>query len=226
MDTVKIEGVIFDLDGTLLDSTWVWSQIDTDFLKKRGFEVPKDYSTAIMAMGFEEVAKYTIKRFLLQETKEDVMAEWDAMARDAYAHDVKLKKGVKELLLWLKKQDIKMAGATSNSASLFEPCLKNLGIYDWFHSFTETGDVKRGKEFPDVYLKAAEKMGVNPGTCFVFEDILPAVLGAKKGGFQTVLVREPKWNYAKEDFDLICDYAVDEIDEAISLLNQWKCDMI
>ena len=53
MDTVKIEGVIFDLDGTLLDSTWVWSQIDTDFLKKRGFEVPKDYSTAIMAMGFE-----------------------------------------------------------------------------------------------------------------------------------------------------------------------------
>ena len=50
MDTVKIEGVIFDLDGTLLDSTWVWSQIDTDFLKKRGFEVPKDYSTAIMLM--------------------------------------------------------------------------------------------------------------------------------------------------------------------------------
>ena len=79
---MKIEGVIFDLDGTLLDSTWVWSQIDTDFLKKRGFEVPKDYSTAIMAMGFEEVAKYTIKRFLLQETKEDVMAEWDAMARE------------------------------------------------------------------------------------------------------------------------------------------------
>ena len=60
---MKIEGVIFDLDGTLLDSTWVWSQIDTDFFEKRGFEVPKDYSTAIMAMGFEEVAKYTIKRF-------------------------------------------------------------------------------------------------------------------------------------------------------------------
>lgn len=217
---MNIEGVIFDLDGTLLDSTWVWSRIDYDFLTKRGFQVPDDYSTAIMAMGFEEVAKYTIKRFSLQETKEEVMAEWDAMAKEAYAHQVKLKKGAKEILLWLKEQNIPAAVATSNSASLFEPCLKNLGVYDLFHSFTETGDVARGKEFPDVYLKAAKKMEAEPANCFVFEDIIPAARGAKKGGFRTVLVREPKWNYTKEEMEDVCDFAVDEIDEAIALLNR------
>ena len=158
---MKIEGVIFDLDGTLLDSTWVWSQIDTDFLKKRGFEVPEDYSTAIMAMGFEEVAKYTIKRFLLQETKEDVMAEWDAMARDAYAHDVKLKKGVKKLLLWLKKQDIKMAGSTPKRASFFLPWLKKFRIYKWVLFFLEKREVKKGKEIPRVSFKAGADKGVN-----------------------------------------------------------------
>ena len=74
---------------------------------------------------------------MLQETKEDVMAEWDAMAKDAYAHDVKLKNGAKELLLWLKQQDIKMAVATSNSASLFEPCLQ-IDIRELFPNIDST----------------------------------------------------------------------------------------
>ena len=159
---MNIEGVIFDLDGTLLDSTWVWSKIDVDFLGKYGYEVPEDYSKAIMSMGFEDVAIYTIERFGLKATKEEVMAEWDAMAHEAYAHKVELKPGTRELLEWLKKEGIPAGIATSNSASLFEPCLRNRQVYDMFHSFTETGDVERGKEFPDVYIKAAEKMGALP----------------------------------------------------------------
>ena len=100
---------------------------------------------------------------------------------------------------------------------------RNLRLVSFIYG---NGGCKKRKRVPGCLFEGGREDGSNPGNCFVFEDILPAVLGAKKGGFQTVLVREPKWNYAKEDFDLICDYAVDEIDEAISLLNQWKCDMI
>lgn len=217
-----IEGVIFDLDGTLLDSTWVWSQVDVDFLGKYGYAVPEDYSQSIISMGFADVAVYTIERFGLDATKEEVMAEWDAMAREAYAHQVKLKSGAVELLQWLKEAGIPAGIATSNSASLFEPCLRNNQVRDLFHSFTETGDVDRGKEFPDVYIKAAEKLGASPEKCVVFEDIIPALRGARKGGFITVGVREDKWKYDREEFLACCDYAVTEIDEAISLLNQIK----
>jgi HAD superfamily hydrolase (TIGR01509 family) len=222
-----IQGVIFDLDGTLLDSTWVWTQVDIDFLGEHGYEVPPDYPHAIMSMGFRDVAVYTIDRFGLDATTEDVMAQWDAMARDSYAHRVKIKPGVRELLEWLREQGIPAGIATSNSASLFEPCLRNNHIYEYFHSFTETGDVKRGKDYPDVYIKAAEKMGVSPEHCVVFEDIIPALLGARAGGFLTVGVREEKWNYGDEELLAVCDYAITEIGEGIPLLEslkQGKCE--
>lgn len=217
---MEIQGVIFDLDGTLLDSTWIWSKIDEDFLGKYGFDVPADYSQAVSSMGFEDVAVYTIKRFGLKLAKEEVMAEWDAMAYEAYAHEIQLKPGTLELLQWLKREKIPAGIATSNSASLFEPCLRNNKVYELFHSFTETGDVKRGKEFPDVYIKEAEKLGADPKKCIVFEDIVPALNGARKGGFITVGVREEKWQYEDEVFRASCDYVIEEIHDAISLLNQ------
>ena len=219
---MKIEGVIFDLDGTLLDSTWVWTKIDIDFLGKYGFEVPDDYSQSVSSMGFADVAAYTIERFGLKATKEEVMAEWDAMAHEAYAHEIRLKPGTEELLLWLKKKGIPAGIATSNRASLFEPCLRNNKVYELFHSFTETGDVDRGKEFPDVYIKEAEKLGADPEKCIVFEDIIPALRGARKGGFVTVGVREKKWEYEEEVFRASCDYVIEEIHDAISLLNRLK----
>lgn len=223
---MDIQGVIFDLDGTLLDSTWVWTQIDKDFLGKHGFEVPDDYSQAVSSMGFADVAAYTIERFGLKATKEEVMAEWNAMAHEAYARRIQVKPGTVELLQWLKAEGIPAGIATSNSASLFEPCLRNNNVYELFHSFTETGDVDRGKEFPDVYIRAAEKLGAEPGHCLVFEDIIPALRGARKGGFITVGVREPKWMYSQEEFRASCDYTVEEIHDAIALLNRIKYDMI
>lgn len=217
---MKIKGVIFDLDGTILDSTWVWSKIDVDFLGNHGFDVPEDYSKAVMSMSFEDVAKYTIQRFSLTQTTEEVMEEWNRMAGEAYAHDVVLKTGTKELLIWLKEQGIKMGIATSNKAELFAPCLKNNGIYEYFHSFTETGDVCRGKEFPDVYIKEAEKLGCRPEECVVFEDIIPALRAAKRGGFITVGVREEKWEYDEAEFAASCDWLISRMDEAIVLLEE------
>lgn len=219
---MKIKGAIFDLDGTILDSVWVWRKVDIDFLGKYGFEVPADYSDKIMAMGFHQVAEYTIERFGLSKTAEEVMAEWNQMAMDMYATQVKLRPGTKELLQFLKEKGISAGVATSNCALLYEPCLRNNGIYEYFHSFTETEEVARGKDFPDIYIKAAEKLGCRPEECIVFEDIIPALQSARKGGFITIGVREKLWQHEDMLFVESCDYSIDEIYDAIPLINEME----
>lgn len=217
---MKIKGVIFDLDGTLLDSTWVWKQVDVEFLGRYGHDVPEDYSDAIKAMGFEQVANYTIGRFGLPLTPGEVMAEWNAMAIRAYSEKVKVRQGTRELLLWLQEQGIPAGVATSNTAMLFEPCLRHNGIYELFHSFTEGSEVDRGKEFPDIYIKEADKLGCEPSSCVVFEDIIPALKGAADGGFITVGVKEKAWGYEDREFGKYCDHIINEITDAIALLKK------
>ncbi len=217
-----IRGAIFDLDGTILDSTWVWSKIDREFLGKRGFEVPDDYVDKITPMAFGEAAVYTIERFSLDQTPDEVMEEWNRMAMDAYANEVSVRPGTKELLTAMREAGIVTGVATSNTALLFEPCLKRNGVYELFHSITEIREVSRGKEFPDIYIKQAEKMGVRPEECVVFEDIIPALKGAKSGGFVTVGVDEPVWKYRAGEMEPHCDYRIRELSQALDLLDKWK----
>ena len=181
---------IFDLDGTLLDSMHVWEKIDIDFLFKRGIPVPDDYARTIAALSFQEVARYTIDRFSLETTEEEIMREWREMARHAYANEVRLKPHAKEYLTALKARGIKLATATSLHPELSEPALRNNGIYDFFDAHCSADEVGRGKEFPDVFLRAAEKLHVPPNTCIVFEDILPAIKSAKQAGMRVYCIQD------------------------------------
>ena len=219
---MKIKGAIFDLDGTILDSCHVWKKVDADFLGKRGRNVPPDYAEAIIKMTFREAAEYTIERFELNENPEDVMAEWNQMALYQYSYEVPLRKGTKEVLAWFAEKKIPVGVATSNTSMLFEPCLKRNGVYEMFHSFTEVGEVSRGKEFPDIYIKEAEKLGCDPENCLVFEDIIPALKSAESGGFVTIGVVEPTWKYTEEELISCCYYKIDEIYDALVLLNSLK----
>lgn len=184
----KIRGVILDLDGTLLDSMGVWQEVDRVFLERRGIALPDDYAAAIAPMGFPAAAAYTRQRFGLAEDETAIMAEWHTLAVDAYANHVGLKHGVLEYLASLRRRGIPFAAATASQAEFYLPTLKRLGIADWFSSVTEISEVSRGKGNPDIYLRAAEKLGREVCDCAVFEDIVPGVRGAAAGGFYTVAV--------------------------------------
>ncbi|MDR3295170.1 MAG: HAD family phosphatase [Clostridiales Family XIII bacterium] len=178
----RFQAAIFDLDGTLLDSMGVWAKIDVDFLAKRGFAVPAGYADEICARSFRDAAEYTICLFGLNEKAEDVMEEWRAMAACEYSQNVRLKAHVREYLTQLRQSGVKLAAATGLSEALYAPCLKNNGIYDLFDVLCSTDEAGRGKDHPDVFLLAAEKLGLPPERCVVFEDVLPAVLSAKRAG--------------------------------------------
>lgn len=186
----NIKAAIFDLDGTLVDSMWIWSKIDIDYLKKRNISVPEDLKNHIEHLSFIETAKYFKDRFNLTDDVDVIMNEWTDMAYEEYSANVKLKPGAKQFLLLLKSMGLKIALATSNTETLLQTALKNNGIYDYFDVVCRTDEVERGKNFPDIYLYTAEKLGVSPEHCMVFEDILPAVMGAKAAGMKVVAVHD------------------------------------
>lgn len=174
------KAAIFDLDGTLFNSLGVWKQIDIDFLAKRNLEVPENYVKEISSLSFIEAAQYTINTFCLEETIEELINQWNSMAIHEYSHKIKLKPYVKEYLIFLKSYGIKLSTATSLHPELSVPLLKNNGIYDLFDTQCNANEVTRGKDFPDIYLLASEKLSIPPVDCLVFEDLLVGLKSAKK----------------------------------------------
>ncbi len=206
----KFQCAIFDLDGTLLNSTGVWAQIDIDFLGSRGIDVPKDFLETIKVHNFKSGSEYVVKRFNLNEKPEDIAKEWYNMAVAEYSDHIGLKHNAKEFLHMLKSMGIKLAVATSSDRSLYEPCLKRNGVYGLFDNFTQTDEVERGKGFPDVYYRAAEKCNINPKHCIVFEDILRAVEAAVAGGFYTVGVADKSSAEDEEKIRSCCNLFIED----------------
>ncbi len=182
----NLKCAIFDLDGTVLDSTDIWNQIDIEFFEERGLTMPEGYGKKIAPMGFERAAEYTVNTYGLTETPEEVVAVWQRMSREKFKNDIALKPGAKEYLEYLKKQGVILCIATASQEDMFIPALKNNGVFHLFDYMTTLSEVSRGKGFPDIYLKAAEKAGCSVSQCVVFEDLLAGVKGAKDGGFYTV----------------------------------------
>lgn len=188
---MKFEGAIFDLDGTLLDSMGMWGQLDADFLARRNLALPEGYTRTVSAMNFQEAAAYTIRTFGLTESPEEIIREWNSMIVDEYTHGIGLKPHAREYLASLKKDGVRLGVATALSPELCVPVLKSNGVFSLFDTFAYVDEVARGKGFPDIYLLAAERLGVPPGCCAVFEDVLPGVKGAKAAGMTVFGVREP-----------------------------------
>ena len=197
---IDFKGAIFDLDGTLLDSLWVWDEVDKNFLGRRGIEVPNDYMDIINPMSVMQTAEYTIKRFSLTDTPQDLIAEWNMLALKEYKTNVNMKPGAQNYLNHLKNQGAKLGIATASDPEIYIPALKNLGIYDLFDAITHADEVSHGKDFPDIYLYTAEKLGVKPENCIVFEDIFSGINSAKSAGFYTVGIFEA---YSKDQDKII-----------------------
>ena len=210
-----INAAIFDLDGTLVDSMMIWEQIDIDYLKEKGYELPKDLKNDIIHLSFKQTAAYFKNRFNLDDSIETILKCWHDMAFEYYSHKVKLKDGVKEFLDNLKSKNIKIGLATSNSNELLEVCLKANNIYNYFNSITTTGETEKGKDSPDVYLLAAKRLDTTPDKCVVFEDILPAIKSAKAAGMKVIAVEDKFSIDSKEAIINSCDKYITSFFELI-----------
>ncbi|KAA8826422.1 HAD family phosphatase [Bifidobacterium reuteri] len=210
-----VKAAIFDLDGTLLDSMGVWNQIDIDFLGRRGIAVPDDYMSTVASMQFRQIAEYTIARFALQETPEQVMAEWDEMAHAAYATQVMPKAGAIAYLNELKRSGVKLGVATTLLPKLREAALAHLGIAECFDAVVSVDDAGGvGKSKPDVYLLAARRLGAEPSDCIVFEDLLVGIRSAKSAGMRVWAMYDDSSSADWHEIERIADGAIHDFHEA------------
>ena len=195
-----MRGFIFDLDGTLFDSMDIWGDIGPDSLKMRGISPPDDYARTIFTMGFIQSAAYTIERFGLPCTPEELLREWDETAARAYASEVRLKPGAREYLTALKEREYKLAVATTLHRRVYLPALERQGLLDFFDVLRGTDEVAVPKSSPEVFLLCAKVLGLDPAQCAVFDDLLIAVKSAKSAGMYAVGVYD---NASAGDWDEI-----------------------
>ena len=205
-----IDAVIFDMDGSLVDSMWMWRAIDIAYLGKFGISLPENLQSEIEGMSFGETAVYFKEHFPIPDSLEEIKADWNRMAWDKYMYEVPLKQGIPEFLAGCSANGIKLGIATSNSRELVENVAKVHRLREYFTSIMTGCDVARGKPFPDIYLAVAEQLGASPGRCLVFEDIVAGIQAGKNAGMRVCAVEDSYSAQDREKRKRLADYYIEE----------------
>jgi HAD superfamily hydrolase (TIGR01509 family) len=187
----SIKACIFDLDGTLVDSMWMWHAIDVEYLKKFGSECPDTLQKEIEGMSFTETAQYFKNHFPIPDSIEEIKRDWEDMSLEKYRREVGLKPGAAEFLKSCRAKKIRTGIATSNGKRMVEAVLDSLEIQDYFDTVVTACEVSAGKPSPDIYLRVCEDLQVKPENCLVFEDVPAGILAGKRAGMKVCAVEDP-----------------------------------
>ncbi|MBE6838081.1 MAG: HAD family phosphatase [Ruminococcus sp.] len=182
------KAIIFDLDGTLVNSAQVWIDIDVEYEKKYNLVIPDDYMDRIKAMGFSQLAVYYAEELGVPLSPDEIKAEWYSMADDKYRHEIQLLPNAYEFIHSQHSKGVRMCIATANNRELTEAALTRLGVMECMEFVINCDEVGCGKDSPQIYLEAAKRMGADPSDTIVFEDIPSGIISAKNGGFDTCAV--------------------------------------
>ncbi len=184
----SFKAAIFDFDGTISDTASLWNRVDLVFLGSRGLPYTPDYGRALSALGFAAGAQYTIERFGLKESVQEICDEWNRMGRALYESEACLRPGAERYIRALKAAGIPCALATTNDRGVLD-AMQNVDIDGLFDKRLHAGELGVAKDVPDVYVAAARELGEAPGDCIVFEDLAVALRSAKRAGCVTCGVR-------------------------------------
>jgi len=184
------KAMLFDLDGTLVNSMWMWHEIDVEFLGRFGCECPDDLERLIAGMSFSETADYFKARFEIPMTVEDIKKCWTQMSIDKYRYQVPLKTGAMEFLKYCKENGLRTGIATSNGRDMVDAVIESLKIGPYLQVVTTACEVAKGKPEPDIYLEVARRLHVDPKDCLVFEDIPEGIRAGKSAGMTVIAVED------------------------------------
>lgn len=211
---MKIDGAIFDVDGTLLNSMVMWDNISYDYLRAMGKTPRKDLTDQLRERSLYQAAEYFISDYGIEgQTPEQVMQGINDMIEDFYMKEVTLKDGVLEFLKKLKKSGTRICAATASDRYLVEGAFKLNGILEYFDAIFTCTEVGSGKDTPEIFNKAFEFLGTKKENTYVFEDAYFALLTAKKAGFNVVGIWDITTDLQKDDVKNAADIYINSYSE-------------
>lgn len=209
---MKLTGAIFDLDGTLTDSMYIWNEAPKALVRRFGGTPPEHLAEDIKTMGRREAAQYLVRHFSLPCTPEQMMAEINDLVTGAYREEVPMKAGADALLARLSSLDIPCGIATASESYQARDAMVRLGL--WRHFLFAFSALQYGsKNRPDLYLAAARSLGSPPDRTLVFEDALHAARTAKEAGFLVAGVYDSSAEEDQEALKALCDWYLPRLDD-------------
>ena len=187
------KAVIFDMDGVIFDTEKVYLDIWTEVFEKYGYKMTKELYVTVMGTGRKNVIKTFLENFGDDLPIEKMYEEKDNQLFYRIENQgIPLKEGVKELFSMLKEKDYKIALATSAKKERVEKQIKDKWLKESFDAIVCGDDVEKGKPSPDIFLKAAKEIDVEPENCFVVEDSPAGIKAAFSGGMKGIHVEDLK----------------------------------
>lgn len=198
----SINGAIFDMDGTLVDSLFIWDVIWDEFGKRfvsgEKFAPSESDNKAVRTMTLKDAMDFIHNTYGIGKSGQELLDTANEIIYNFYANDVKLKDGVLEFLEHCRRSNIKMCIASATELRLIKVAAKHCGIEKYFMDILSCAEIGKGKDSPDIYLKAMEVLGTSIKETCVFEDSHIAIDTADKIGMKTVGIFD-KYNYGQEE---------------------------
>ena len=208
----EIKGAIFDMDGVLFDSEALWQRFWKEAAEKRGIVLPEQFKKDICGSG-GDLMNTVVKKYYQVEDGWPIMYEvFENLQNYLKEHYPDEKPGLHEILKDLKVRGFKIAVASSSTHEMIERNLTHYHVRDYFDNITSGTEVQHGKPAPDIFLLAAERLGLSPEECYVFEDAYNGIKAASAAGARPVMVVDQV--EPDETISALCFYVAHSLTEA------------
>lgn len=202
---IMIKGVIFDMDGVLVDNRDIHIEAFLMFCRRHGFEMDAKTLMPLFGMGNEDIMQGLFGRELSREEIDSFSQEKESIYREIFAERIEPTPGLRELLEGLRQRGIKIAVGSSGMRLNVDFVLERCGITRYFDAIANGDLVRRAKPDPEVFVLAARLLGLDNSECLVFEDSFAGIKAARAAGSPVIALATTFPRERHTDYDMIID---------------------